>query len=387
MGDIFDSTRRRFAAAPACRKWADLRRVSAATVFLLAPALSTAHAEIFGTLSNFDTYFTSPDPIDIPGCEGAEIELEGIHSSSVGGDYPAHYSSKTITEYSDVTTGTFGTRITYTGYNFSGAPTPGSLLHNPSPTSTNGHQLVNSAGGEHFGFWLSGAQPTATRFFWLDKLPDGSYVRIGTTPTPIPGPTWTFVPPVIPGDPPVVQAAVQVPEPVEPPEDPEQRPDSVWMKVFKVKLSSAPQDPAEMQALLLQLISDADPSNDQPDDPQNDVPDGEDPAEVETEWELLEGGKDPKVKMNEDQIDEDNDKIVIRRYEFYEYTGLYDDEHEPITEFLDPGNLLEPPAGELGAFIASNMVGAVLNPIPEPATIGLFLVGAGLMTFRRRLRS
>jgi hypothetical protein len=142
-----------------------------------------------------------------------------------------------------------------------------------------------------------------------------------------------------------------------------------------------------MQNLLLQLISDADPSNDQPDDPLNDVPDGSDPAEVETEWELLKGGKDPKVKMDEDQIDEDNDKTIIRRYEFYEYTGVYDDEHEPITEFLDPGNLLEPPAGELGDFIASNMVGAVLNPIPEPATAGLFLVGAGLMALRRRSRS
>lgn len=351
-------------------------------------------AAIYGTLSNFDIYFTSPDPVNIPGCEGAEIELEGIHASSVGGSYPAHFANRVVAEYTDASNSFAGTRITYTGYNFITAPVAGTLLHNPSPASTNGHQLTASAGGEHFGFWLNGAQPTATRFFWLDDM-GGTYVRIGTTPVAVPGPTWTYVPPAAVGDPPVVQVAVKVPEPVEPPEVPEQRPDSVWMKLYKVKLSNAPQNPVAMQALLMQLISDANPHNEQPDDPMNMVPDGDDPAEVEMEWELLEGGRHPKERVNEDPIDEENDKTILRRYEFYTYAGVYDEEHEPVTLWTDPGvdengnplpELTEPPAGEVGAFISANMVAAVLNPIPEPSTLVLLLGGAGLLVRRRRAR-
>lgn len=310
---------------------------------------------IYGTLSNFDIYNTTPEP-----AEGAEIELEGCDSSSIGGHFPSHFSAISVTNYNE--NGKTGARIRFEGYNFNLPVTLGSLQPNPNPVSTNGHQLTNSAGGEHFGFWLNGAQPTETRFFWLNNN-NGAYQRIGNLPAIVPGPTWSYVPPANPGDPPVVQAVVKVPEPAE---VILQKPDSTWMKVYKVKLpaSAAPDDPVEMQALLVRLISDANPENQQPDVPFDDiVPEGDDPAEVESEWELLEGGKAPKEKMNEDPIDEMNDKLIIRRYEFYEYTGAYDAEHEPITAFLDPGDLLEPPVGELGNFISANMVGAVLNPI------------------------
>jgi hypothetical protein len=164
------------------------------------------------------------------------------------------------------------------------------------------------------------------------------------------------------------------------------------MKVYKVKLpaSQAPGDPAEMQALLLRLISDANPENEVADVPLDDiVPEGDDPVEIESEWELLEGGKAPKEKMNEDPIDEGDDdaaKLIIRRYEFYKYIGMYDAEHEPVTAFLDPGELLEPPAGELGDFISANMVAAVLNPIPEPATGMLLAAGLGVFMLSRRRR-
>ena len=121
----------------------------------------------------------------------------------------------------------------------------------------------------------------------------------------------------------------------------------------------------------MKLISDANPENEQPDVPLNDiVPEGENPIEVESEWALLEGGGAPKEKVDEDPIDEENDKVIIRRYEFYEYTGVYDEEHEPITLFLDPGDLLEPPAGELGKFLSANMVAAVLNVDPAPVVPG-----------------
>lgn len=140
-----------------------------------------------------------------------------------------------------------------------------------------------------------------------------------------------------------------------------------------------------MQMLLMQLISDANPENEQPDEPlHNVVPFGDDPVEIEAEWELLEGGKNPKEKVGEDEIENpEKPKLVIRRYEFYEYTGAYSDEHEPITQFTET-DLLLPPDGELGKFLSANMVAAVLNPIPEPASAALLVLLAPMVVFRRR---
>jgi hypothetical protein len=353
-------------------------------VLLVFTALGVPSANasgIYGTLSNFDIYNTTPEP-----CEGAEIELEGIHSSDVGGDFPAHYSSKSILEYNDDFGQFAGTRITYTGYNFAGAPVPGSLLPNPNPTTTNGHELTYSAGGEHFGFWLNGAQPTATRFFWLNNN-NGAFERIGNIPETVPGPTWAYVAPA-PGVPAVLQAVIKVPEP----EDaPNLRPDSTWMKIFKTKVDLSPFSDLEMQDLLEKLISG------DPNDPNyaDIVPQGEDPIEIESEWELLEGGKDPKEKMNEDDLG-DNDKVVIRRYEFYKYIGPVNEDNEPISAWEDIGNPDDPGldvfdnegnlifAAERGDFISANMVAAVMAPVPEPSTVILGLLSFGAMFLKRR---
>lgn len=358
-------------------------RMAAAGLMVL-PASFSAHASgIYGTLSNFDIYNTTPEP-----CEGAEIELEGIHSTDIGGDFPAHFSNKSISEYNDDFGQFAGTRITYTGYNFGGAPVPGSLLPNPNPVSTNGHELTYTDGGEHFGFWLSGAQPTATRFFWLNDN-GGAYSRIGGVPETVPGPTWAYVPPANAGDAPVLQVVVKVPEP----EDaPNLRPDSTWMKIYKTKLKVGPKNGQEMQDLLALLMSG------DPNDPNyaDIVPQGDDPIEIESEWELLEGGKNPKEKMNEDEVAE-NDKVVIRRYEFYKYIGPVNEDNEPITSWEDIGNPDDPGldvfdgdgnlvfAAERGDFISANMVAAVLRAaVPEPTSSFLVAMSlAGLMLRRR----
>jgi len=337
-----------------------------ATVIVLAPGLTACYASpISGTLSNFDIYNPTPEP-----SEGAEIELEDIHSSDIGGSFPSHYDIKTIAEYNDAFGNFAGTRITYKGYNFNPAVNNGSLAPVANPINTNGHTCVNTEGCEHFGFWIKGGvQPAAKRFFWLNDN-NGTFERIGMMPETIPGPSWNYVAPNGGGNA-VLEVAIQVPEPVE---VVVQRPDSTWMKVFKVKFGSdfAPKSPEEMQILLEDLNSG-----------NAIVP--EDVAEVETEWELLEGGKPPKVKGNQVQ---DADKLIIRRYEFFEYTGPVTAENEPNSILLDqnnidPSNVDGMGLSFLGNFISANMVGAVLNPIPEPASCGLFLVGLVLSVWWR----
>ena len=285
----------------------------ALAAFGVAVFAPPSRATLYGTMSNFDVYNETETE-----AHGAEIELEGIHIEDLSRDFPSHFNNKSIAEYTNGAI--FGTRITYTDYNFNAlgylAPTVGQ--------STNGHACVNTAGCEHFGFSTLGTQPTAANYYWLDA--NGN--RINNAPMQVPTPTWTYIPPAVPGGLPVLRAEV------EPVEVHPQQPDSVWMKVFKTELDR----PVELAELM---------------SANGIVP--EDAAETETEWELLEGGK---MDQAEDDVPEDK-KSVIRRYEFYQYTGLYDpEEHEALTNWDGNG---DPPENELGQFISANMVAANLE--------------------------
>lgn len=275
-----------------------------------------ASASIYGTMSNFDVYNETEYE-----CYGAEIELEGIHIGDLSRTFPSHFAQKTVTEYVDGAT--FGTRVVYSGYNFNGA----SFLAPTIGQSTNGHTCVNTPGCEHFGFSTVGTQPTASRYYWLDQTGN----RIGNAPMAVPAPTWTYIPPANVGGAPVLRAEV------EPVEVEAQLPDSVWMKIFKTEIDR----PVELAELM---------------SANGIVP--EDEVETETEWELLEGGA---MEQAEDEVP-DGMKAVIRRYEFFAYTGPYDNEHEPISTWDGIG---DPPAGELGQFIAANMVAANLEAPPR----------------------
>ena len=321
--------------------------IAAALALAVAAGPSPALAGgISGTLSNFDTFYDNTDTPSID-AYGAEIELEDIHSSDVQTTYPSHYSSSVKNDVGDLGNGHFGTRIRFDGYNFPG--TSGFIAPNPNPPSTNGHACVGTAGCEHFGFSAS-VQPTVMRFFWLDQ--SGS--RIGTVPLTIPNPTWTYVPPAgaVPAR---IQAAVVVPEPVE--VEP-QLPDSLWLKIFVTE--------TEQEVELDDLVSDGVL-----------VPHGEVETETEIEWEFLEGGE---VFQVEADVPEPG-KSIIRRYEYYKYTGPYSDEHEPTAPPWDGIGEFPPTAG---AFIAANMVS--VNLVPEPSSVCIALSGAGLFVLALRRR-
>jgi len=73
---------------------------------------------------------------------------------------------------------------------------------------------------------------------------------------------------------------------------------------------------------------------------------------------------------------------VLRRYEYYQYQGGYDEVHLPTSAFTTG----DPPAGECGQFIAANMVAAnlVVADIPEPSALLLLVGGLGMIGWRRR---
>jgi hypothetical protein len=192
-------------------------RVAIAFLFALAPSFSAAYAAgIFGTMSNFDVFYSESPTTS---AFGAEIELEGIHSADVTTTFPSHFCSIVKTDYTSGAV--FGTHITVTGYNFNVVPPNNFLAYIANPQTTNGHFCVNTAGCEHFGFAVS-TQLAASRFYWLDQ----NSARINTAPLAIPSPMWTYQPPAVVGNPPIVQAVVQEPAP---PELQAQLPDSVWL--------------------------------------------------------------------------------------------------------------------------------------------------------------
>lgn len=330
-----------------CGALANFWGIAAAIVLSsLFGSTSVEAGPISGTLSNFDTYYDNTQTPSID-AYGAEIELEDIHSNDVQTTYPSNYNSSLTTDISDLGNGHFGTRIRFDGYNFPG--TSGFIAPNPNPPSTNGHACVGTAGCEHFGFSAS-VQPSAMRFFWLDQ--SGS--RIGSTPLTIPNPTWTYVPPAA-GVPARIQAAVVVPEPVE---VEAQLSDSLWMRIFVTE--------TEVEVELDDLVSDG-------------VLVPHEETETEIEWEFLEGGEMFELDADVPEAG----KSIVRRYEYFKYTGPYSDEHEPTAPPWDGVGDFPPTAG---AFIAANMV-AVNFAIPEPSTVLLALTSICLWCFRRTQRA
>ena len=105
-------------------------------VLSLTTLVAQSKASIYGTMSNFDTYNETTED-----SYGAEIELEGIHIEDLYRTFPSHYNSEVKSEYTDGTS--FGTRITYSGYNFDPS---GFLPANTVGVSTNGHACVGTEG-------------------------------------------------------------------------------------------------------------------------------------------------------------------------------------------------------------------------------------------------
>jgi hypothetical protein len=157
-------------------------------------------------------------------------------------------------------------------------------------------------------------------------------------PIAIAAPVYYIVPPAVVGNPPVLVAEVVAPEP---PETPDRFGDAQWVKVFKTE--------GQRAVGLDELLSD---------DPI--VP--QDPAQLEVASEVLQvspptvNGKRNRTRTRNQGGLNASTRSVIRRYETYQYTGVYDlITHEALCADL---TCSAPGADELGDFISAQMTAA-----------------------------
>jgi hypothetical protein len=361
-----------------------------AAALVLAFNASPGSAQFLG---NFDAVNTTGKT-----ARGFEIELEGLSVSDIsdtfGGDnrgFPTtveRYGAPIIVPYAtgvkviyratyDVITGNW---VAPGGTPFPGVTSIGTpsavTFQTPGDNCWSGGGIGYGAGTpcDHFGVGVV-KNPTKTTYSWLTEDPStpGSTTK---TPVILPSPSWEVVQqpapaPQLPPPPPIVRAVIEAPEVPEPVQGEEpQFGTAIWAKVFTTELRQ-PEGleglmQGNLQALGIALERRADGT--------------------EIEWQLLQ--KDPgnpesgKLELGGQVLDA-HAEAVVRRYEFYEYTGLYkssDHEAKPLLgdSHADPS--------EIGAFLGAQNVQALLAPVPEPETYATMLVGLGLLGWNLRSR-
>ncbi len=299
-----------------------------------AASASTKHTTSvsYGTISNFDVFNDTGQET-----EGFEIELDGVSASDITYTFGApyeRYGNPTITPFAGGVYVIYASPWDAVAKKFT-ASTPVA----PTPIqATGGHECWTggsanypTAGCEHFGLGLT-ANPTNVVYQWLvaDPVHQGQLMPFGGG-VPVPAPQWSTSPPLHPAiNPnPVVNVVAPAPEP-----DPgQQLGDAVWVKVYMTE-SPAPSD-------LNHLVS-------------GDVHVPDHAVEVETEWLLIQAGSNSiqTELANSDQLGAKS-KSIVRKYQFFKYTGPYDVEnHEAL-----PVNDSQPSAGELGDLIGNQMAG------------------------------
>jgi hypothetical protein len=336
---------------------------------------------IVGTLNNFDVVNDLGEE-----AEGFEIQLEGVQKNDVVfefGQDPAgvcyiRYCSPKVVPYA---TGVF---VRWTsGYDpvakqftsaFNVPHMPLTSAGTPIPAQANivnliaGHQCWSlglgaaypTSGCEHFGVALL-SNPTATTYRWLVGDPaTGVISQFGGAPVAIAQPTVVVTPPAAPGLAPEVQAVIKAPNPVLPAH---RYGRAQWVKVYKTENAG--------RVDLDQLIIDG---------AGNVVP-NKDNAVAETEWKLLQfdvtNPDKGSSQLQSHGSPNSNSHSVIRRYEFYKYTGpvvapggtsgkkgtqLSTDDQEASRCLRDAaGECSAPGAGELGDFIGAQMAAANLG--------------------------
>ncbi|MGA2555072.1 MAG: putative Ig domain-containing protein [Verrucomicrobiota bacterium] len=287
--------------------------IAVATALALAGTPAAQASIAYGSINNFDTVNDTGVP-----CHGFQIELDDVHSADITYTYDwNHYGTPKITEDAVFISGAWHTNVhvryeavwTNTGWSAYTAVPAG-----PIPP-TQGHQFTNPGtnfGGEHFGVGFR-VQPSAVKYNWLQD--DGAHnLALGPS-VSVSTPTFVYIPAVPAVAPAQIQAAI-VPPPA---------PiilefgDATWVK--EIRTTSHTNTEVQLRDLV-----DPDPNNPNAKDWRNGEPD-----EVEVEWQILQidtgaagGGANGQLVAGAQNLGNQGDDVVTRRYEFYEYLGPLD---------------------------------------------------------------
>ncbi|TAK62314.1 hypothetical protein [Methylobacter sp.] len=342
-------------------------------LFAAAPAANALNY-IAGGLGNFDAAnFEGQDAY------GFEIQIEGItpadlapswtgnkfgaplvvpYAGGVYVRYQSAYDSGTQQFVSKTIPKTLGT--SWQGTCYMGYPSASAYLN---------------AGCDHFGVHLNYTAMTSahqTTYRWMFADPNNPGQLVGSPNSiMVATPTYYFQPAPVnqPTAPPVLVAEVDLPPP--PLRPVPQYGDAVWMKVFKTEMNR--------EVALDELTSN------NPDGTTNTIV-PQDAAQLETEWKLMQQSPPPdgnhrqRGKLVNEGTPNIDSKAVIRRYESYAYTGLYDNITHEATCAGDPndpnnlpGSCNAPMVDEVGDMLAAQM--AAVNIVVPSLTVTT--VGSG----------
>lgn len=321
---------------------------------IAAPGVLGAQTTLFGAPSNFDVY---NDTGQIT--HGFEVELDGLALANVGGGYGFRYGSPKIVAIPS------GVVIRFASAYVNGSYAVSTVI--PAAfTPTGGHSCTfGIAGCDHFGYYLPyyGIQPTKTIYRWLVDDPQNPGTLIpASTVVQVPAVTVTVIPPANPGLPPAVVFEIPV-EPPPPPPVPKpelQYGNAKWVKVLKNEVQRNVAAPELLE-----------------DNPV--VPVDNNPAQVETAWKLLQynpHSPNSGVLHSQGPLGQ-GAKAVIRKYEFYKYSGPLDPLNNKALCGGD-GLCTTPLAGELGDFIGNQMAAANLGV--SSVTVTRSGAGSGTVT-------
>jgi hypothetical protein len=312
------------------------RSSSLLLAFLAVPFIMQAQVTLFGTPSNFDVLNDTGHD-----AHGFEIELDGIGVGDNVYVWPYSRYSHTIVAVPG------GIVIRYASPYVSNQYSVTTIMP-ASFNPTGGHSCVQGSipGCEHYGYsiFYTSPQPTNTIYRWLvdDPQNPGTLIPAAGQVVQVPAVNVVVIPPAQPGQAPAVQFQIPVPPPPPPPiPKPElQYGVAKWVKVLKNEVQN--------KVVVEDLLED---------NPV--VPVDGNPAEVETAWKLLQynpHSADSGVMHSQGNLGQGS-KAVIRKYEFYKYSGALD----PATNKAicgGDGLCTQPLAGELGDFIGNQMAAA-----------------------------
>lgn len=288
----------------------------------ILPVDARAQGIAYGSITNFDTVNDTGKV-----CHGFEIEMEDCRSTDIGYTYDYnHYGTPRVTQDDSIP----AHPVCRVRWGSRKNPDGSWAAYTAIPTGpiapTDGHQFTNPAvnfGGEHFGVSYR-IQPSTIRYFWLVDDGSGNLVHGGQV--QVAAPSFLYYPPqgVEPAQ---VQAAIEPPIPELPVAE---FGPALWVKEIRTTSHN------QKEIALRDLVSD------DPDDPNDPNWRNGEPDEVEVEWQLLQTEFARPAEGNGELVAaaeplEDEDEVVTRRYEFFEYIGPVDEESgEAKTDRVGP---------------------------------------------------